>query len=210
MSIPAMRADSDETERLLAQVSRGEHTALDALLASHRPAMRRVVELHMGPRFRARLDPSDVVQDAQLEMTRRLADFLNRKPMPFHLWARKTVYERLLNAQRDQQAACRDVGREAAGVDQSSVLLAVRLISTEPTPSHVALVQEEAERVARIVAALPEDEREILLLRLVDDLPYDEIACVLGIGVPAARQRYGRALLRLQKRVANEELSDGA
>ena len=53
--------------------------------------------------IQARVDPSDVVQEAQAALARRLSDFLARRPMPFHLWARKTAYERLLNARRDQR-----------------------------------------------------------------------------------------------------------
>jgi hypothetical protein len=43
------------------------------------------------PRLRPRVDPSDVVQEAQLDAFRRLADYLQRRPVPFRLWLRKPV-----------------------------------------------------------------------------------------------------------------------
>jgi DNA-directed RNA polymerase specialized sigma24 family protein len=49
------------------------------------------------------------------------------------------------------------------------------------------------------VAGLPATDREVLALRLADEMPYEEVGCLLEIEPAAARQRYVRALLRLQK-----------
>jgi len=51
-----------------------------------------------------------------------------------------------------------------------------------------------------------ETDREILLMRTVEELPYQEIGCLLDIAPAAARKRYGRALLRLQKLLFDEGL----
>src|SRR3954452_17507320 len=116
--------DSDETCGLLERVRQGDAGAIEALLLRHRPELRSFVELHLDPRLRARVDPSDVVQDAQLEMLRRMDDFLSRNPMPFRLWLRKNAYERLLNLRRDNLGRQRrSVSREVALPDRSSVLL---------------------------------------------------------------------------------------
>src|SRR5262249_54174108 len=147
-----------------------------------------------------RLDPSDVVQETQLEVVRRLHDFLERRPMPFHLWVRKTAYERLLNLRRDHvEAARRAVGREVALPDRSSLLLARPLLSGGPSPSRRLQAEEFAERVSRAVGELPESDRELLLMRHAEELSYEEVACLLDITPAAARKRYGRALLRLRK-----------
>jgi RNA polymerase sigma-70 factor (ECF subfamily) len=200
------RPDSEQTVRLLDLVRQGNRQALDELLAQHRDGLRTFIDLHLDRAVRGRVDPSDVVQEAQLELARRLPDYLARRPMPFHLWARKTAYERLLNARRDQRAACRDVGREGVGPDPSSLAVARSLVRSEPTPSELAQANELAERVAAVVAGLSEADREILALRQVDSLPYEEIGPLLDIDPGAARQRYGRALLRLQKVLRDEGL----
>lgn len=195
----APRPDSEETVRLLDRAGGGDPAAVNALLAQHRDALRAFVDARLDPAVRARVDPSDIVQEALAEAARRLPDYLARRPMPFHLWAKKTAYERMLNARRDQRAARRDVAREAHGPDPTSVALARSLVSSGPTPSEAAQANEVAERVAAAVAGLPEAYREILALRQVDALPYEEIGPLLEIDPAAARQRYGRALLRLQK-----------
>lgn len=197
--------DSDETRGLLDAVRRGDDRARDELLRRHRPTLIAFVQLHLDRRLRARVDPSDVVQDAQLEAARRLDDYLQRQPMPFRIWLRKTAYERLLNLRRDHlRRARRSVQREEPWPDHSSVLLANALRDHGPSPSQLIAARELAERVDRAVAAMPEADREILLMRNVEKLPYEEIACLLDVDPAAARKRYGRALIRLQRAISDE------
>jgi RNA polymerase sigma factor (sigma-70 family) len=130
-------ADSAETVRLLEQVGQGDSQALDALLARYRPRLHAFVRVRLDPRVRSRLDASDVVQEAQLRIAGRMGEFLERRPMPFHLWARKVAYERLLNAQRGHRAAARrSVDREVALPDRSSLLLALTFIVNAVTSAH--------------------------------------------------------------------------
>jgi RNA polymerase sigma-70 factor (ECF subfamily) len=205
--MPDVKPDSAETSALLERVRGGDRHALDALLTRHREQLRAFIDFHLDPRVRARLDPSDVVQETQLEVVRRMDDFLSRQPMPFHLWVRKTAYERLLRARRDHRLrARRSVEREAAWPDRSSVLLARPLLDARPSPSSLLQAKELAERVGRAVAELAEADREILLLRDADELPYEEIACLLDIEPAAARKRYGRALIRLQRILTDQGL----
>jgi RNA polymerase sigma-70 factor (ECF subfamily) len=204
--MPDVQPDSAETAGLLERVERGDPDALDGLLRRHRPDLRSFVETHLDPRLRARVDPSDVVQDAQLEAARRMPDYLERRPMPFRLWLRKNAYERLLNLRRDHTRARRSVGREEALPDRSSLLLAGPLLGGASTPSRQAAARERAERVARAVGRLGEADREVLLMRHAEKLPYDEIACLLDIEAAAARKRYGRALIRLQRALREEGL----
>jgi RNA polymerase sigma-70 factor (ECF subfamily) len=197
----ASRADSDETRRLLERIDRGDSEALGALLARHRTDLRAFVKLHLDPRLAARVDPSDLVQEVQAAVAGRMADYLRRRPMPFHLWARKAAYDRLLNARRDHLRKRRTVAREVAWPDRSSLLLA-RPLLPGPSPSQQAVARERADLVGRAVATLSDADREVLLMRHTENLPYDEIACLLEIEPAAARKRYGRALIRLQKALA--------
>jgi RNA polymerase sigma-70 factor (ECF subfamily) len=194
-----VKGDSDQTRALLEAARSGDDQAAERLLARSRPSLHAFVEAHFDPVLRARLDPSDLVQEAQLAVLLRLPDFLQRRPMPFHLWVRKTAYERLLNARRHHRTARRAVGRDGALPDRSSLLVAGPLLASGPTPSQQAEAREFADRVGRAVAELPEGDREILLLRHTDDLSYAEVGELLEITPAAARKRYGRALLRLRK-----------
>src|SRR5437868_4557918 len=158
------------------------------------------IECHLDPMLRARFSGSDVVQDAQLEVVRRMEDYLKRRPMPFHLWVRKTAYQRLLNLQRDhRRRARRSVEREEVMPEGSSLLLVRPFLDPGPSPSAQLAAHEKAERIGQAVAKLAAADREILLMRHVEDLPYEEIGCLLDIEPAAARKRYGRALIRLPR-----------
>jgi RNA polymerase sigma-70 factor (ECF subfamily) len=194
-----VKQDSAQTCALLDAVQRGEAEALEELLRKHRPQLHDFVEAHCDPRLRARVDPSDVVQDTQLEVVRRIDDFLAGRPMPFRLWLRKKAMDRQSNLRRDHLTRKRrSVAREQALPDRSSLLLARPLLAAGPSPSQLVQAQELAERVSRAVAGLTDADREILLLRHAEDLPFEELACLLDVEPAAARKRFGRALIRLQ------------
>jgi RNA polymerase sigma-70 factor (ECF subfamily) len=202
-----VQPDSGETCALLEDIRRGDARALENLLARYRPELREFIERHFDPRLRARVDPSDVVQDTQLEMVRRMDDFLSNKPMPFRLWLRKKAMDRLFNLRRDHVGrARRSVVREQAWPDRSSLLLARPLMARGASPSQHLQARELAERVSRAVALLADRDREILMLRHAEDLAFEEIGCLLDIEPAAARKRFGRALIRLQKVLRDEGL----
>jgi RNA polymerase sigma-70 factor (ECF subfamily) len=195
-----LRPDSAETCGLLERVAQGEQEALGSLLDRHRPDLKAFVEARLDPRLAARLDPSDVVQEAQLVIARRIDEFLERRPMPFHVWMRRTAYERLVDLRRHHlKRARRSVSREVPLPERSSLLLARPLLAGSSTPSRRLEAQELAERISRAVAELAEADREVLLMRHAEALPFEEIACLLAIEPAAARKRFGRALIRLQK-----------
>jgi len=203
-------SDSDETRTLLEQVSAGDRQAFDRLFLRHRPVIRQFVALRLDNVLRARLDPSDVVQETQLEAYRRLPEFQERRPMPFGLWLRKTAYERLLMLRRQHvDAGCRTLVREQPLPDHSSTILAQQLVAPGPSPSQELLQRERARLVRIAVAQLPDLDREILLMRNFEELAYAEVAQILNIDQAAARKRHGRALLRLHELLAASELSEG-
>jgi len=194
--------EADETEALLRLARAGDGAALGRLLAAHRAYLHTVVSLRLGADVRARVDASDVVQEAQLEAARRMPDYLRDRPLPFRLWLRRLACDAaLLQRRRHAGTARRAVGREAAaaaaGPDESSLLLAERLLARGSSPSQQCSRRELARRVNQAVAELPDADREILLMRTFEGLAFDEVAAVLGIDAAAARKRHGRALLRL-------------
>src|SRR5262249_35052339 len=125
---PPMSAPTPEdsvTADLLARLASGDRAALDPLLARHRQLMWQLGDRRMDGRPRGRVDTSDIIQDAQVELARRIDDYLARRPMPFHVWAYRTAYEHLLRQRRMHLGAdCRDAGREQVLPDHSSATLA--------------------------------------------------------------------------------------
>lgn len=212
MELP--QEDSGVTIELLQRIAEGHRDALADLLETSRPALRSFIEARLDPRIGARVDPSDIVQETQLMVARRIDDFLQRRPMPFRLWVLRTARERLIDARRHHLGrACRSVRREIGLPSRSSVLLARPLLARGPSPSEGLELREFGESVVQAVAQLSEIDQEILLMRHGEGMPFEEIALVLDIEAPAARKRFGRALLRLQKLLTDRgllESHDGA
>jgi RNA polymerase sigma-70 factor (ECF subfamily) len=201
--------DSTETRNLLAQARAGDKGAFDQLFARHQPRLRQFIEWRLDPKLRTRLDPSDVVQETQLEAFRRLPDFLERQPMPFHVWLRKTAYERLLKVRRHHvEAGRRSLTRELPLPQGSSVLLAQQLLASGSTPSERLARREVVQGVRQAVAQLGAIDREILLMRNFEGLSNLEAAQILGIDPATASQRFGRALLRLRKLLIDSGLME--
>ena len=188
-----------ETRALLERLGNGEAEAGDQLLCQHRDELWRQIELRLDRRLRRRVDPSDVVQEAQLEALRRLPDYLRRRPMPFRLWLRKIAHERLIMAHRRHAVAGRrPVGRDVPLPMPSSAILGQQLLARGPSPSQALRRRELAGGVRRAVAELSDVDREMILMRNFEQLTNQQAAAVLGIDPATASQRYGRALLRLR------------
>jgi RNA polymerase sigma-70 factor (ECF subfamily) len=202
-------SDSSETHRLLSQVRQDDTAAVEQLFARHRSFLQRVVEAQIDPLVRARIDPSDVVQETQLEACRRLRDFLLRQPMSFRIWLRQMAVERLIMFERRHiTAARRTIRREQRLSPRSSLMLARRFVSSEPSPSAHVSRHERIRQVRQAVTELGPRDREILLMRNVEGLSNQEVAQVLRIEPAAASQRYGRALLRLRTELIKRGLTD--
>src|SRR3954468_19108733 len=176
-----MWPEQPETQELLDQVRRGEAAAVDRLLDKHRPALRRLVGLRLDARLSRRVDASDVVQDALLDASRRLDQYLQHPAMPFHLWLRHIAMDRVADAhRRHRQAQRRSVDREqpvrANLPDASSLDLAEALIDPELTPASAALRHELEKRFDVALGQLAGADREVILLRHFEGLSNQDVA----------------------------------
>src|SRR5437870_763694 len=135
-----VKTNGPDTDELLDLASQGDEGARQDLLARHRQRLRQMVAVRMDRRLAARVDPSDVVQEALIEADRRLSDYLRDRPMPFYPWLREMAWERLVALHRRHIAARRrSVNREelpgAELSDESAVELARHLVNHGSSPS---------------------------------------------------------------------------
>src|SRR5947209_16742492 len=93
--------DSDsEIDILLQRAGRADDDARQALLARHRDRLRKMVALRLDRRLAARIDPSDVVQEALVDADQELSDYLAQRSMPFYAWLRRFAWDRLVDHHR--------------------------------------------------------------------------------------------------------------
>jgi RNA polymerase sigma-70 factor (ECF subfamily) len=207
--VTLMENNSAESVEVIERARTGDREALNALFGRHRERLRRMVEIRLDARLQGRLDASDVVQEAFVEVTERLGEYIRDPKLPLFLWLRLVVGERLVRLHRHHLGTqMRDAGREVslypgALPAASSAALAAQLLGRHTSPTQAFVRAERILRVQEALNALDPVDREILSLRHFEELTAAEAARVLGIEESAAAKRYFRALKRLKDVLAN-------
>jgi RNA polymerase sigma-70 factor (ECF subfamily) len=197
-----------DTQNLIDRAGRGDEAARHQLLEQYRDYLRRMVAVRLDRRLAPRMDASDIVQEALLEADRRLDRYLRERPIPFHAWLRQIAGDRIVDAHRLHVASQkRSVSRENAGgelPDESSFALARCLFADDTSPSNRLIRQEDQEEIRRAIDALPPKDREVLVMRHLEQLDTAEIAATLGVTEGAVKVRLLRALVRLRRLLGAE------
>ena len=200
-----MTDDTSQTdESLLRRAAEGEGGALAELFGRYRKRLRQMVRLRLDHRLQGRVDPSDVLQDAYLDLDARLPEYASHASMPPFLWLRLVTGQRLQQVHRlHLGAAMRDAGREVslyrgALPQASSVSLAAQLLGRLTSASRAVIRAERQLQLQAAINAMDPMDREILALRHFEELTNGEAAEVLGLSKTAANNRYFRALGRLR------------
>jgi RNA polymerase sigma-70 factor, ECF subfamily len=198
-----MAQNGSETDALLELAGHGDERARQGLLDRHRARLRRMIAVRMDRRLAARLDPSDVVQEALADAARQLPDYLRRRPMAFYPWLRQLAWDRLLLLHRHhiearRRSFDREQSRQLALPDESVLALADRLFAEGTSPSGRLVREEVRTWVRNALDHMSPNDREVLVLRYLEMLSNQEIAEVLGITVGAVKVRHLRALERLR------------
>jgi RNA polymerase sigma-70 factor (ECF subfamily) len=193
-----------DTELLVRRAQKGDEAARDALLVRHRRKLKRLFRVWMDPRLAARVDPSDVVQETLLLAARRLDEYLNAPPLPFYAWLRQIGGERLIQLHREHVLARkRSVRREVrawpALPDQSVHRLIRHLVSADAGPPGALMKKESQHRVRQALDRLSEQDRQILVLRHLEQLSTKEVAEVLQLSESAVKLRHFRAVRRIRE-----------
>jgi RNA polymerase sigma-70 factor (ECF subfamily) len=190
------------TEQLLAATKQGEQWARNALLVRFRGRLKALVLMRMHDRMAARLDASDVVQESLVEANHRLGDYLERQPLPFYQWLREITLERLIDLHRRHVVAQkRSVHREqqlATAPDASIDALVHCFVARGSSPSQQIQRDELGTQLHAALEQLSAIDREVLVLRHLQQLSTRDIASVLGISESAVKVRHLRALRRLR------------
>jgi len=192
-----------DTDTLVELASQGDEPAKGQLLVRHRKRLRQMVEVRMDPRLRSRLDPSDVVQDTLMEAAAKLHEYLRNRPIPYYPWLRQLAWQRLHDLHiRHVHAKQRSIAREGEGgvlSDASILQLAQRVVASGTSPSTNLFRKELRNTVREALNQLKAEDREVLILRYLEQLDTGEIAAILGISGEAASMRHLRALRRLRE-----------
>jgi RNA polymerase sigma-70 factor, ECF subfamily len=194
-----MRPDA---EQLLQLAREGGGDAKGDLLDVYRGYLTLLARLQVGRRLQGKADASDLVQETFLQAHRCFAQFRGTTEGEFAAWLRQILASRLAKlvwryhgAQRRDVRLERELREEMA---QSSRILDRGLAAPESSPSNQAARREQGLLLADSLDRLPEDYREVLVLRHLEGLTFPEVAARLGRTVDSVRKIWIRGLARLR------------
>jgi RNA polymerase sigma-70 factor (ECF subfamily) len=189
---------------LIQRAADGDETAQNQLFSAHRDRLQRMIRLRMDRRIQGRIDSSDILQEAYIDVFRNLSRYIEAPSGSFFIWLRNVVGLKLAEVHRrhiatEKRDARRDVSIYRGALPAvNSVSLAARLLGQLTSPSQGVVKTEMRVRLQEVLDAMDDVDREVIALRHFEQLNSQEVADVLGMSKSGASSRYIRALKRLK------------
>jgi RNA polymerase sigma-70 factor (ECF subfamily) len=190
-------------EQLIQQARTNGDAVLGSLLDLYRNYLRLLAHVEIGRRLQGKVDASDLVQETFLEAHRHFAQFQGTSEPQLVAWLRQILASRVAQLLRHYFGTqARDIRLEqelAADLANSSRLLGAELVASLSSPSQQAARREQAVLLANALERLPEDYRQVIVLRHLEGLRFPEIAERLGRTVDSVQKLWLRGLARLRQ-----------
>ncbi|HEX7448718.1 MAG TPA: sigma-70 family RNA polymerase sigma factor [Pirellulales bacterium] len=202
-----LASDSMTIEGLLAAARQGDAQQKELLFQACRSYLNLLARTQVRGWLQAKVDASDLVQLTLLEAHRDFDRFAGRSEAEWLAWLRRILAHNTADVVRhysgaEKRQARREV-RFASAADDSQAAGAPEPIGREPTPSQQLICRDRQLQLAAAIDALPPDYREVIVLRNLERLSFDEVAQRMGRSRPAAQMLWGRAIQKLQAGIGN-------
>jgi RNA polymerase sigma-70 factor (ECF subfamily) len=201
---------ADDINRLLELARSGDTPALGTLLEGYRNYLSLLARVQIGRRIQGKLDVADLLQETFLDVHRRIGQFRGTSEAQFLAWLRQILVGILANQVRHYLGTKRrDIRLERElqnDLDRSSVCLGAQLVAAQSSPSSHASRRERAVLLADAMQELPEDYREVIILRQLEGLSFPEVSQRMGRTEDSVKNLWARALSRLRRSL---EVLDG-
>jgi RNA polymerase sigma-70 factor (ECF subfamily) len=193
---------------LLEAVRRGDAAAQAEVLGRYEPWLKLLARLQIDSQFQGKFSDSDVVQQTLLEACRDLAKFRGATEAELLAWLRQILAHVFAHEVRryrgtQQRAIDREISLEEA-LARSSQRLGDVLVESGSSPSVKVMQREQEVLLADVLAKLPEEYREVIILRNLEGLSHEEVARRMGRSAGAVRMLWVRALARLRSALTGE------
>lgn len=203
---------SYHAEQLFLAARHGSNSCLGQLLGLYANYLKLLVSAQLDHRLRVRVSPSDIVQESFFEAHRDFGEFRGESMGEFVAWLRRIVINNILRVvEQHVRAEKRDVRREVSleeigrRLEQSTMRLETLLAEQGDSPSGCAVRREDEIRLADTLARLPEDYRDVIVLRNIDGLSFDEVAQRMNRSSGAVRMLWLRALKKMRDDLISEQ-----
>ncbi len=196
-----MSVGNEKTQRLVALAKEGDQTALNQLCCVYGERVRRIIRFRLDRKLRPKLDSVDVVQDVLLLAMGGLKDFTYRSEGDFLRWLSRIAENKIRDIFDEFHTEKRDIRKEipfkeqrrSSGGTMCAVLGSMRV----PTPSVILCKKESLDRLEKALDELKPEYREVVVLKRIEGLSYDEIGERLGKTAKAVSMLMYRAMTAL-------------
>jgi RNA polymerase sigma-70 factor (ECF subfamily) len=202
----------EEAAQRLAAARSGSREALGQALEACRGYLHLLAQRELDPDLRAKGSASDLVQETFLEAQKDFHQFHGNSEEELKAWLRQLLLNNMANFTRrfrttGKRQVSREVKIEAGG---SSADRAGNLTADVMSPSGLAMEHEQAQALQVALERLPEDYRQVILLRYQEQRPFEEIAQVMNRSCNAVRTLWSRAIRRLRQEMGSQESSESS
>ena len=198
-------------DQLFTSARAGSSSCLGQLLALYTNYLKLLVSAQLDNRLRVRVSPSDIVQESFFEAHRDFAEFRGKSMGEFVVWLRRIVVNNILRVvEQHVLAEKRDVRREVSleeigrRLEQSTVRLETLLAEQAESPSGCAARREDEILLADTLAQMPADYRDVIVLRHIEGLSFEDVALRMDRSAGAVRMLWLRALKKMREALKSE------
>ncbi len=187
---------------LISRARAGDEDALSQLLSMYGNYLQILARTQVNAVLQLRIAPSDLVQETLLEACQNFGGFEGQSERELLSWLRKILVRTVTDQARRHQAQKRDVRRQRSLHDlleRSSLSVERALAADITSPSQRASNREQAVILADALARLPDDYREVIILRHLQGLKFEDVAGRMGRSSGAVRMMWPRALEQLRR-----------
>jgi RNA polymerase sigma-70 factor (ECF subfamily) len=194
---------------LIDSARRGDAECRDRLFGLCRSYLGFVARSQVETWLRRKVDASDLVQETMLEACRDFERFEGCTEKEWLAWLRKILARNAADFVRHyRKTAKRAAGREVPFRDPDDSLArgAPEPAAPQATPSQEFLELDTELRVTAALAELPPDYQEVIVLRNLERLPFEQVAQRMGRSRPAVQMLWMRAIRKLQEALVEKEV----
>jgi RNA polymerase sigma-70 factor (ECF subfamily) len=200
---------SEDPLTVLDQARRGDREAVGRLLQTYIPYLKLLARLELNPRLQSRLDASDIVQETVLAAQRDLPHFRGETEKELVGWLRIILANTAAAAVRHHTRQRRDVGLEKQfqqGLDGSAVRIGDAMAGRDSSPSQRSHRRERSVLLSQALAQLPDDYREVLILRELEGLTFSEVARRMERSDSSVKNIWVRGMMKMRTLMGRYEL----
>jgi RNA polymerase sigma-70 factor, ECF subfamily len=193
----------DDLNEFLSSARKGDTECLGRLLSLYRDYLRLLARVEIGRRLQSKVDASDLVQETLCEAHKNFPNFRGATEAEFVAWLRQIMASTICGLLRKYLGTHKrdiDLERELReSLDRSSLGMAAGLVDRGSSPSQQASRREQAVLLAEALAKLPEDYREVLVLRHLEGHSFPEISRRMDRTLDSVEKLWVRGLAKLRK-----------